>query len=120
MRFRVYIRGIEWSTRTSAQSKLSRRVLPDIANHRLDTIADHFSIPIVSRHRAGSDALATAEIFLFLLTMLEEDHGVKDLSTARSFSVSGTQTIRDAKSGSRQPSVSFRSLGFVRRRLHLA
>ena len=65
--------------------RLSRRVLPDIANHRLDTIADHFSIPIVSRHRAGSDALATAEIFLLLLTKLEEEHGVKDLATARSF-----------------------------------
>jgi DNA polymerase III epsilon subunit family exonuclease len=65
--------------------RLSRRVLPDIANHRLDTIAHHFSIPIVSRHRAGSDALATAEIFLLLLTKLEEEHGVKDLTTARSF-----------------------------------
>jgi len=65
--------------------RLSRRVLPDIPNHRLDTIANHFSIPIASRHRAGSDALATAEIFLFLLTKLEEDHGVKDLVTARTF-----------------------------------
>jgi DNA polymerase III epsilon subunit-like protein len=65
--------------------RLSRRVLLDIPNHRLDTIAEYFSIPIVSRHRAGSDALATAEIFLFLLTKLDEDHGVKDLATARSF-----------------------------------
>lgn len=65
--------------------RLSRRVLPNIANHRLDTIADHFSIPIISRHRAGSDALATAEIFLLLLSKLEEEHGVKDLATARSF-----------------------------------
>jgi len=65
--------------------RLSRRVLPDIANHRLDTVADHFAIPIASRHRAGSDALATAEIFLFLLNRLEEEHGVKDLATARRF-----------------------------------
>jgi DNA polymerase III epsilon subunit family exonuclease len=65
--------------------KLSRRVLPDLNNHRLDTIADHFSIPIISRHRAGSDALATAEIFLLLLSKLEEDHGIKDLATARNF-----------------------------------
>jgi len=48
--------------------RLSRRALPDISNHRLETIASHFSIPIASRHRAGSDALATAEIFLLLLT----------------------------------------------------
>jgi DNA polymerase III epsilon subunit-like protein len=65
--------------------KLCRRVLPELGNHRLDTIADHFSIPIVSRHRAGSDALATAEIFIMLLTMLEVDHGVKDLAAARNF-----------------------------------
>jgi DNA polymerase III epsilon subunit family exonuclease len=65
--------------------KLSRRVLPELNNHRLDTIADHFSIPIISRHRAGSDALATAEIFLLLLLKLEEEHGIKDLATARNF-----------------------------------
>jgi DNA polymerase III epsilon subunit family exonuclease len=65
--------------------KLSRRILPDLTNHRLDTIADHFSIPIISRHRAGSDALATAEIFLLLLSKLEEEHGINDLATARSF-----------------------------------
>jgi len=65
--------------------RLSRRALPDLLNHRLDTIASHFSIPIISRHRAGSDALATAQIFLFLLTELEKTHGVKDLATARKF-----------------------------------
>src|SRR5689334_23195891 len=65
--------------------QLSRRALPQLANHRLDTIAEHFSIPIVSRHRAGSDALATAEIFLLLLTELEDTHGIKDLAAARNF-----------------------------------
>jgi len=65
--------------------RLSRRALPELTNHRLDTIADHFAIPIISRHRAGSDALATAEIFLFLLTKLEENYGIKDLASARSF-----------------------------------
>jgi len=60
--------------------KLSRRVLPELLNHRLDTIAEHFSIPIVSRHRAGCDALATAEIFIQLLPKLEHTHGVKDLA----------------------------------------
>lgn len=64
---------------------LSRRALPDLANHRLDTIASHFSIPIASRHRAGSDALATAEIFLLLLNELEAAHGIRDLRAARNF-----------------------------------
>ena len=65
--------------------RLSRRVFPDLSNHRLETIANHFCIPIVSRHRAGSDALATAEIFLVLLSELEETHGIKDLAAARNF-----------------------------------
>ena len=65
--------------------KLSRRAMPDLSNHRLETIASHFSIPIASRHRAGSDALATAEIFILLLPELEETHGIKDLGAARRF-----------------------------------
>jgi len=64
--------------------RLSRRVFPGLNNYRLDTIADHFSIPISHRHRAGSDALATAEVFLHLLSRFEE-HGVTDLATARRF-----------------------------------
>lgn len=63
---------------------LSRHVFPGLANYRLETIADHFSIPILERHRAGSDALATAEIFLHLLESLDE-HGITDLAAARSF-----------------------------------
>lgn len=65
--------------------RLSRRVLSNLNNHRLDTIASHFSIPIISRHRAGSDALATAEIFLVLLSRLQEEHGIRDLAEARNF-----------------------------------
>lgn len=63
---------------------LTRRTVPGLANYRLDTIAEHFSIPIQSRHRAGSDALATAEIFIRLLSRLDE-YGVHDLASARTF-----------------------------------
>ena len=64
--------------------KLSRQAIPGLDNYRLDTIADHFSIPIASRHRAGSDALATAQIFLLLLSRMKE-RGIKDLAAARIF-----------------------------------
>jgi DNA polymerase III epsilon subunit family exonuclease len=63
---------------------LSRRAIPGLANYRLDTVSEHFSIPIINRHRAGSDALATAEVFIRILEQLEE-HGVRDLAAARSF-----------------------------------
>lgn len=66
--------------------KLCRRALPGLANYRLETVANHFSISIFNRHRAGSDALATAEIFIHLLSKLNE-HGVRDLATARTFRV---------------------------------
>lgn len=64
--------------------KLARHTVPGLLNYRLDTVATHFSIPIFHRHRAGSDALATAEVFLHLLTRLK-DLGVIDLAGARQF-----------------------------------
>jgi len=63
---------------------LSRRAVPGLANYRLDTVADHFSIPIFERHRAGSDALATAEVFLRILERLEA-LGIADLAAVRNF-----------------------------------
>jgi DNA polymerase III epsilon subunit family exonuclease len=77
--------------------RLSRRALPELTNHRLDTIARHFSIPIVSRHRAGSDALATAELFLLLLSKLEEEHGITDLAAARNFQFAETKQNEKAQ-----------------------
>lgn len=64
--------------------KLSRRVFPGLMNYRLHTIAEHFTIPILNRHRAADDALATAEIFLRIITRLRQ-HGVQDVAGARLF-----------------------------------
>jgi DNA polymerase III alpha subunit (gram-positive type) len=55
-----------------------------LTNYRLETVAENFSIPIPERHRAGSDALATAEIFLHLLDRLAAS-GVKDLAAAHKY-----------------------------------
>ena len=63
---------------------LSRRAIPGLVNYRLETVADNFSISIPQRHRAGSDALATAEIFLHLLDRLAAS-GVKDLAAAHKY-----------------------------------
>ena len=82
---------------------LSRRVVPGLANYRLETVADHFSIPIFERHRAGSDALATAEVFLRILDRFDE-HGVRDLTSARNFqSPSLTQTSDKQAESSSEP-----------------
>ncbi|MFN2500750.1 MAG: PolC-type DNA polymerase III [Pyrinomonadaceae bacterium] len=62
--------------------KLSRRLLPDILNHKLKTVAEHYSIELVNHHRASADAFATAHIFVNLLTRLQSD-GVNDLAAVR-------------------------------------
>lgn len=63
---------------------LTRRVVPDLSNHRLHTVAEHFAVPLRNRHRAPDDARATAEVFIRLLSVLS-DHGVRDLASARQF-----------------------------------
>jgi DNA polymerase III subunit alpha, Gram-positive type len=64
--------------------QLSRKLLPHIANHRLHTVAEHYSIFIENRHRAGDDAFATARIFVNLLEILQ-NLGVSDLAAAKKF-----------------------------------
>ena len=63
---------------------LARQLLPELRSFRLAALAEHFSVPHRTRHRAGDDARATARVFLRLLEHLEE-HGVRDLSGARRF-----------------------------------
>ena len=63
---------------------LARRVVPGLANHRLHTVAEHFSVPLLRRHRAFDDARATAQVFIRLLDLLD-GHGVRDLAGARNF-----------------------------------
>ena len=62
--------------------KLSRKLLPDIANHKLKTVADYYAVDLREHHRAGPDARATAHIFINLLTQLRDD-GVTDLASVR-------------------------------------
>ena len=39
--------------------KISRKLLPNIENHRLNTVANYYSISLVNHHRATDDARAT-------------------------------------------------------------
>lgn len=58
--------------------KLARRLLPEVGRRGLDSLAGHFGIPIIDRHRALGDARITAEVLLQLLEMLARD-GVQTL-----------------------------------------
>ncbi len=62
--------------------QLSRRFLPQIPNHRLKTVAEHYEIRLDNHHRAADDARATAEIFVNLLLELDR-HGIGDIDGAK-------------------------------------
>lgn len=64
--------------------KLARRIIRTLDSHSLDALAEHFGIEILARHRAASDARATAELLLRLLNELESQ-GVHTLVEARGF-----------------------------------
>lgn len=44
----------------------SRRLLPDLPNHRLPTLCDHFGVSLTQHHDALADALATARLAVAL------------------------------------------------------
>jgi DNA polymerase III subunit alpha, Gram-positive type len=62
--------------------QLSRRLLPEVVNHKLKTLAAHYSVELVNHHRASADARATAHIFVNLLTSLNS-RGVNNLAAVR-------------------------------------
>ena len=64
--------------------QLSRRLVPNIINHKLNTVAEHFCVNLTNHHRAAADAHATAKIFINLLDDLQSK-GVNDLAGARKF-----------------------------------
>ena len=66
--------------------QLSRKLLTDVDNHKLKTLAAYFSVELVNHHRANADALATAKIFINLLTDLQA-RGIQDLGSARAFTL---------------------------------
>lgn len=62
--------------------QLSRKLLPQIENHKLKTLAEHYSISLIHHHRASDDAHATAKIFVNLLEMLN-GRGIHDFASMK-------------------------------------
>src|SRR4051812_21832324 len=58
--------------------KLARRLVPTLYRRSLDAVTDFFGIQITARHRAGGDAIATAEVFIRLLSAAQ-DFGLETL-----------------------------------------
>lgn len=51
---------------------LSRYLLHDLPNHKLDTVCAHFHVDLANHHRAIDDAAATAEVFLHLIALMQQ------------------------------------------------
>ena len=49
--------------------KTSRRLFPEMANHRLNTVCEELAIPLEHHHDALEDSRACAKILLY-----QEDH----------------------------------------------
>jgi DNA polymerase III subunit epsilon len=57
--------------------KLAGKLMPQLTSRGLDSLARWFGLEIVERHRALDDAVATAEVLIRFLEMLDE-RGVED------------------------------------------
>ena len=66
--------------------QLSRRLLPQVENHKLKTLAEYFDVSLINHHRASADAHATAEIFVNLLSALDTG-GVRDIGSIKNLGV---------------------------------
>lgn len=62
--------------------RMARKLLPGLGRQNLDALSAHFSVPILQRHRAYGDALATARILIRLLDEARAK-GIHDLRALR-------------------------------------
>lgn len=77
--------GISFAFSSIDSLPLARAVLPDLKNHKLDTVASALKLPPFRHHRACDDARTLAEAFLLLIQRVKEDttaKSVRDLNTA--------------------------------------
>lgn len=61
--------GIDWQATVpyACTCQMSRRLLPQLPNHRLNTLCDYLGLDL-DHHRAGSDSRACGEILLHCLS----------------------------------------------------
>src|SRR5688500_18437750 len=55
--------GYTYTRKQLCTVRLSKKMLPELRSHSLESLIRHFSIKVNARHRALDDALATAEVF---------------------------------------------------------
>ena len=71
---------------------LSRILMPNLKNFKLDTVAKALNVSLLNHHRAVDDAGCTAEIFVKLIKMLKEK-GIFNLDQVNEMGIADAQTI---------------------------
>lgn len=72
--------GITYKFTVMDTLQLSRALIKDITNHKLDSIVKKLKLPGFNHHRALDDATALANIFLKLCTMLRLEKGIDNIT----------------------------------------
>ncbi len=67
--------------------ELSRKLLQDMKNHKLDTVAKALKLPKFEHHRALDDAVTVAFILRALFAQLREGHNINLVSELNGFSI---------------------------------
>ncbi len=82
--------GYEINNSVLCTVELSRALLPELNNHKLNTLVKYFDVTLKNHHRACDDAAATADVYIKLIEMLK---------TRNINKLSEINTITNEKSG---------------------
>lgn len=71
--------GYTYTRKQLCTVRLSKKMLPQLKSHSLDSLIRYFSLPVDKRHRALDDALATAEVFKIITCMGQGANEMSDI-----------------------------------------
>ncbi len=71
--------GFAYNRKQLCTVKLTKSIIPGLSSYGLDSLIEYFDIDIKDRHRAYDDALATFEIFRYLISHTADDFHVDQL-----------------------------------------
>ncbi|ATW24579.1 exonuclease domain-containing protein [Candidatus Formimonas warabiya] len=76
---------------------VSRKMFPELHNHKLGTVVEHLGISINNAHRALNDAKATGQIMIHCLRTLEREHPVMKLQPTKAVQPERMQKMPEEK-----------------------
>ena len=71
--------GYAYTRKQLCTVRLSKKLLPQLKSHSLDSLIRYFSLDVDKRHRALDDALATAEVFKIITGMGQGQREMSDI-----------------------------------------